>query len=208
MSGGTGIRRRLPVSSGTSTIPCSVPRAMVNTGTPSALASAAASIGWVRPWVLALSDSSSTTTGVSLPPACWPPGVGAGRPGRGSRPRTTRAAAASRRGPARSRRPWPLPPRRAGTRPPRRRLAGRWSAGSGSGRWRRTTRFRPGTCPELLDELGRGLLGGDEPGRAHVGGVHRPDTSMTRTIVAAPSGTRASAWGLARLITRAARASR
>ena len=35
-----------------------------------------------------------------------------------------------------------------------------------------------------------------------------PDTSMTRTIVACSLGTRASAWGLARLITRAARASR
>ena len=75
MSGGTGIRRRVPVSSGTSTIPWSVPSAMVNTGTPSALASEAASIGWVRPWVLAPSDSSSTIRGAS-PPV---PGLGAGR---------------------------------------------------------------------------------------------------------------------------------
>jgi hypothetical protein len=59
----------VPVSSGTSTIPWSVPRAMVNTGTPSALASVAASIGWVRPWVLAPSESSSTTSGGSWPDA-------------------------------------------------------------------------------------------------------------------------------------------
>ena len=76
LSGGTGMRRRLPVSSGTSTIPRSVPRAMVNTGTPSSLASAAASIGWVRPWVLAPSDSSSTTSGASSAPPCWAGGAG------------------------------------------------------------------------------------------------------------------------------------
>ncbi len=35
-----------------------------------------------------------------------------------------------------------------------------------------------------------------------------PDTSMTRMIVACSLGTRASAWGLARLTSRAARASR
>ena len=53
---------------------------MVNTGTPSSLASEAASIGWVRPWVLAPSDSSSTTSGASFPVVpCWAPGPGAGR---------------------------------------------------------------------------------------------------------------------------------
>ena len=79
VSGGTGIRRRLPVSSGTSTIPRSVPSAMVNTGTPSCLASAAASIGWVRPWVLAPSDSSSTTSGASSAPPWGAGGLGDGR---------------------------------------------------------------------------------------------------------------------------------
>jgi Ca-activated chloride channel family protein len=63
---GDGIERALDVKR-PPTMPWSVPRAMVNTGTPSALASAAASIGWVRPWVLAPSDSSSTTSGASAP---------------------------------------------------------------------------------------------------------------------------------------------
>ena len=68
---------------------------------------------------------------------------------------------------------------------PTRNLSGSFSMNSLAARWEETSRVGC-TSVAFID----------------------PDTSMTRTIVACSLGTRAIAWGLARLVTRAARASR
>src|SRR4029453_4116120 len=83
-------------------MPRSVPRAMVNTGTPSSLASEAASIGWAPPWGLAPPARSTPSRGASSPARKQPPPQGGGvpalpGPGGGRRPGV--AARGRRRGP-------------------------------------------------------------------------------------------------------------
>src|ERR671931_340176 len=155
LSGGTGTRRSWPVSSGTSTMPSSVPSAMVNTGTPSALASAAASSGCVWPWVLAPSDSSSTTSGGSLPVSFGTVVDGGGA----LPPRATVGGG-------------PLGVQRADRVQHRGPVGGGPGEGLGGGGERHDPHAELGG--ELVDEGGRGLLGGDQAGRLHVGAVHRP----------------------------------
>ncbi|HYJ73882.1 MAG TPA: hypothetical protein VE265_15560 [Actinomycetota bacterium] len=170
------------------------------------MASAAASIGWVRPWVLAPSDSSSTTSGASSAPPCSAGGLGDGRAelpeegGVGGRltsrarsipsPMAVAPSACSEsiapytatRSVVGRVRVWAV---EANETIPTRNFSGRSSTKAVAARWDDSRRVGS-TSVAFID----------------------PDTSMTRMIVACSLGTRASAWGLARLTSRAARASR